>query len=421
MRLKPLRFTAKTWLLAAILLVAASTWLALHQRINRFLTMTLLLRSESPREELFEELADQLPDPTEFLERCRATGKVPHRRLVAAFLSRKAAENPAWFAGAGQLVLEGAVDADMSVRELALAALQTRADPRLFDCVRAQLTDLDPLVRELGLNCLRRLDARRAVPITMELLDDPDPRIAAGAETALMNWTGQDFGVRTYLAVPSKAGEPQLDPARLDKIRRGIERRKEWWHLHAKEFPATQVMSSQMEPGVLPGQMVEDFILPDLEGRPVRLAEFRGKTVLLNFWATWCTACLAEIPDLVALQKKHDGYLVILGVALDGLPDEDGHQPGEEGEGRAHTGRPSRRAALDKVARAVKARGINYPVSLDPEAAVGRRFNGGELPTTVIIDAQGRLRRRFIGERSLKVFEAMIAEAAKPLPKAAIH
>jgi len=68
----------------------------------------------------------------------------------------------------------------------------------------------------------------------------------------------------------------------------------------------------------------------------------------------------------------------------------------------------------------VKARGINYPVLVDPEGAVGRRFNGGELPTTVIIDAQGRLRRRFIGERSLDVFEAMIAQAAKPLPQAAI-
>jgi hypothetical protein len=68
----------------------------------------------------------------------------------------------------------------------------------------------------------------------------------------------------------------------------------------------------------------------------------------------------------------------------------------------------------------VKALGINYPVLLDPEAAVGRRFNGGQLPTTAIIDAQGRLRRRFIGERSLKVFEAMIAAVAKPLPQAAI-
>ena len=61
-------------------------------------------------------------------------------------------------------------------------------------------------------------------------------------------------------------------------------------------------------------------------------------------------------------------------------------------------------------------RGINYPVLLDEKNTVGSRFNGGELPTTVIIDAQGRIRRRFIGTRSLPVFEAMIAEASKPIP-----
>jgi len=130
---------------------------------------------------------------------------------------------------------------------------------------------------------------------------------------------------------------------------------------------------------------------------------------------------MAEIPDLVTLQRKLGDHVAILGVALDGLPDEHGHQPGEEGQGHAHAEHPSRKALLDKVARAVKTRGINYPVLLDPEAAVGRRFNGGELPTTVIIDAQGHLRRRFVGERSLDVFEAMIAQVAKPLPQAAIQ
>ena len=416
---RPLGFTTRTWVLASVLLLALATWFALHQQINRFLAINLLLRSESPHEEVFEELAAQLADPTEFLERCRATGKVPHRQLVAAFLSRKATENPGWFAGAQELVLEGAADPDMSVRELALAALQSRADPRLFDCARAQLTDLDPLVRQLGLDYLRRLDARRTVPIIMELLDDLDLRVAASAEVALMNWTGQDFGVRTHLAIPLSEGGHQLDPARVDKIRRGIERRKEWWQLHAKEFPHTQFISSPMEPGLSASPPVQDFTLPDLQGKPVRLADFRGKTVLLNFWTTWCMGCMAEIPDLVALQRKLGDHVAILGVALDGLPDEHGHQPGEEGQGHAHAEHPSRKALLDKVARAVKTRGINYPVLLDPEAAVGRRFNGGELPTTVVIDAQGRLRRRFIGERSLEVFEAMIAQVAKPLPQAA--
>ena len=62
----------------------------------------------------------------------------------------------------------------------------------------------------------------------------------------------------------------------------------------------------------------------------------------------------------------------------------------------------------------MEARGINYPVLLDPKAKVGRRFKGGELPITVIIDSQGHLRRRFIGERNEQVFEAMLADADRP-------
>jgi hypothetical protein len=69
----------------------------------------------------------------------------------------------------------------------------------------------------------------------------------------------------------------------------------------------------------------------------------------------------------------------------------------------------------EKVAHTAKARHINYPVFLDKHNEVGGRYNGGELPTTVIVDAQGNVRRRFIGARNPSVFEAMIAEASMDL------
>jgi thiol-disulfide isomerase/thioredoxin len=410
-KIKP-ALTSRMRVLAGALVFLALAWLVFHQPLNRYLALHLMLRSPSPRDEVFQESAADLPDPTEFLERCWATGKVPQRRLVADFLSKKAAEKPAWMARAHQLVLEGAVDPDMSVRELALAALQSAADPKLLDCVRVQLTDADPLVRQLGLDYLRHLDAPTGVPVAMGLLDDADLRVVAGAEVALMRWTGQDFGVRTHLAIPANPGERQTDPARADKIRQGIVRRREWWQLHAKEFPPAGVASPSVGTGRGSGLPVEDFTLPTLEGNPIHLADFRGKTVILNFWATWCTACVAEMPDLVALQKEFPNRVVILGIALDGMVDEHGHDPAEENE--EHAGHPSRQAIRDKVTRIAKARGLNYPVLLDPEAVVGRRFNGGELPTTVIIDAQGVMRRRFIGERSLGVFEAMLKAVTGP-------
>jgi thiol-disulfide isomerase/thioredoxin len=157
---------------------------------------------------------------------------------------------------------------------------------------------------------------------------------------------------------------------------------------------------------------LRDFALRDLNGSKVHLNQFRGKVVLLNFWATWCSACLAEVPDLIALQKKLGDQIVILGVALDGVPDQHGHVPGEDESTTDHRDHSIANARA-KVARAVKARGINYTVLWDPKSLLGGQFNGGELPTTVIIDAEGRVRRRFIGERNLAVLEAMVAEASR--------
>jgi hypothetical protein len=127
---------------------------------------------------------------------------------------------------------------------------------------------------------------------------------------------------------------------------------------------------------------------------------------------------------LVALQKRHGDQLTILGVSLDFVPDSHGHIGGhaaveEQGTTDAKQQDHDHAQIREKVARTVKARKINYTVLLDEKNEVGGRYNGGELPTTVIIDAGGRVRRRFIGERTQPVFDAMINEAKKPLSTAA--
>jgi len=115
--------------------------------------------------------------------------------------------------------------------------------------------------------------------------------------------------------------------------------------------------------------------------------------------------------------------LAIIGVSLDFVPDSHGHiggHPAVEEQGRhAEEDMYQRNSAAlkkvrDKVARTVKARGINYTVLLDEKNEVGGRFNGGELPTTVIVDKNGNVRRRFVGARSLAVFEAMITDGSQP-------
>ena len=206
-----------------------------------------------------------------------------------------------------------------------------------------------------------------------------------------MRWSGEDSGVRERLAIPSSEGSA-VDPANADLIRQGIARRKTWWQQHSGEHSTISTNSVVSPSTEAPRKALPDFTSKTLDGRAVRLSDFRGRTVLINFWATWCTACLAEIPDLITLQKELGGRVVILGVALDAVPDEHGHDPGVEAGDDSQVHTPPLDAIRKKVARAAKSRGINYPVLLDADNAVGGEYNGGELPTTVIIDAEGRLR-----------------------------
>ena len=402
--------------LAAILISLLLVWGLFHKQIHRGLSLRLLLNSESPRDELFQALAQEVTDPMDFLSRCWATDKVPHRQLVASWLKSNAADNPPWFSAAEPLILQGTVDADMSVRELCFAAMQVRNDPRLFEQAKAQLKDVDPLVRQIGLDYLRTADARLGVPAVIPLLDDPDPRIVARAELALVRWTGQDFGVKVRFALHSPGEDPdgKAQQAEEQKIRDGVALRKQWWAQHAQEYPAGTAPTQRSEAAA--AEVVEDFVLQDLQGARVRLSDFRGKVVILNFWASWCTACLQEIPDLAALHREMGDRIAVLGVSLDGLPDEHHHARNSQADAEEQSvGKPLDQIRA-KVLRAVKDHSITYAVLLDPTGSVGGRFNGGELPTTVVVDTTGRMRRRFVGERNLAVFKAMVNEAGKSLP-----
>jgi len=132
------------------------------------------------------------------------------------------------------------------------------------------------------------------------------------------------------------------------------------------------------------------FQLNDLNGKPVSLAEAKGKIVLLNFWATWCGPCRAEIPDLVDLQKRYADKFEIIALATD----ED--DP-------------------DEVRRFVLQSGINYRVAMSSDAV--RRDYGGiaALPTSFVIDPQGRIVQKHVGLNDPSIYElevrAMLGQA----------
>ena len=115
-----------------------------------------------------------------------------------------------------------------------------------------------------------------------------------------------------------------------------------------------------------------DFTLSDAAGRPVSLASFRGKVVLLNFWATWCRPCLEETPWFVEFQEKYrDRNFVVLGVSAD-----------EEG--------------WSKVRPFVDGHYVNYLVVLGNEDVM-QRYGVKSLPETLLIDERGRIGSRFQG------------------------
>lgn len=120
--------------------------------------------------------------------------------------------------------------------------------------------------------------------------------------------------------------------------------------------------SAQMKNGQAP-----DFTLQSLDGKTVRLSDFRGKAVVLNFWATWCQPCKIEMPWFVELQKQYGPEgLQIIGVAMDDASQQD-------------------------IADFAKNMGVNYLILIGKEA-VGDAYGGVQfLPETFYIDRNGKV------------------------------
>jgi peroxiredoxin len=110
----------------------------------------------------------------------------------------------------------------------------------------------------------------------------------------------------------------------------------------------------------------EAFSLATLDGSTTALSDYRGSWVLLNFWATWCGPCVAEMPSMERLygQFKDDG-LVIVGV--------------------------NQQESVDEVAAFVAERGLTFPILLDSNGRVGSRYGVRGIPTTYLIDPSGRV------------------------------
>ena len=129
--------------------------------------------------------------------------------------------------------------------------------------------------------------------------------------------------------------------------------------------------------------------LRDLRGRAIRLSDYKGKVVLLNFWATWCPPCRAEIPDLMKMQRQYGRRgLQIVGITYP----------------------PETVAQVRRFTRRLK---VNYPIALGTKETKELFDTSETLPLTVIIDREGNVRDRVEGILLPEEFEQKI----KPLLK----
>lgn len=130
-------------------------------------------------------------------------------------------------------------------------------------------------------------------------------------------------------------------------------------------------------------QSAPDFTLVDSNGSSVRLSNYKGKVVLLDFWATWCHGCKTEIPWYISFESKYKNQgLAAIGVAMD----DDGRK---------------------KVKPFVNAKKMNYPVVLGNDS-LAKRYGIKALPVTLLIDRQGRIAVSHTGLVDKTVFEEQI-------------
>jgi len=144
--------------------------------------------------------------------------------------------------------------------------------------------------------------------------------------------------------------------------------------LGASALFGSLVAPRRVRAAVAPSMPAPDFTLRSAEGGNLRLAEMRGRVVLVNFWATWCGPCKVEMPHLNRLYEKYrSAGFVLLGVNIDDDP---------------------------RQASALATRmGLKFPVLFDTDKAVTRRYALDSMPGTVLIDRDGKVRHVHKGYR----------------------
>jgi len=190
--------------------------------------------------------------------------------------------------------------------------------------------------------------------------------------------------VLTFIAAGCKKKEPEP------------QQQAEQSEVKAEEKP-TQPPVDKAPPGPVEspgGKSAPSFTLQDLNGKMVSLSDFKGKVIVLDFWATWCPPCVKEIPHFIELYEQYkDRGFAMVGISLDSQ-------------------------GVSVVKSFVRKYQVNYPI-LMTDGRVDKAYGGiPSIPTTFVIDSAGNIRQKYIGYQEKAVFEtdikALLAEAKAP-------
>ncbi|MDI3318112.1 MAG: TlpA disulfide reductase family protein [Bacillota bacterium] len=155
----------------------------------------------------------------------------------------------------------------------------------------------------------------------------------------------------------------------------------------APESGSSGSSGGELPAAAVPGYPAPDFTAKALDGSTFRLADLRGRPVLLNFWASWCPPCKEEMPDLEAFHKKYGDRIAVVGVDMQESP--------------------------ETVARFTRENGYDWRFVLDPGLDVAQLYRVGGIPTSFWIDAGGVVRVRFTGPMTLAQMEAYFKQVGE--------
>ncbi|MBS4200360.1 redoxin domain-containing protein [Bacillus sp. FJAT-49732] len=144
--------------------------------------------------------------------------------------------------------------------------------------------------------------------------------------------------------------------------------------------------------GVTEGDIPPDFELMTLDGEKIRLSDFNGKKVILNFWATWCPPCRAEMPHMENFYKKNAEKLNVEIIAVNLTANEKG------GNGP------------EKVKKFIEDYGLTFHVPLDEEGEVGDKYRIIPIPTSFLIGTNGVIQKKILGPMDEEMMEKLVKD-----------